>query len=114
MSLKNIISIGDYTPPAPSSFKTSSPDKVKDYEMENGDTVRFLIRTGVMQFDMTFEMTKAQRDTFIQLARSGGEIDITYDGNIYHTFVTAYSENVKNVRRKGNYAISVSFKECRR
>lgn len=114
MSMKNLIKFGDYVPPAPSSCAESSPDTVKDYNMANGNILRFMVRQSALQLTLTFQMTKARLDEFEDNVRTGEELNVWYLGNTYKMLVTAYSKTVNNVRQKGNYTINITLKESSR
>lgn len=114
MSLKNIISFGNYTPPAPEKISNNSPNLVKEYTMANGDTVRYTIRNNVVQINATFRLTANQLEQFDDNVKTDGEITVTYKGKVYYMLLTSYTENNINFRRNGVYEISITLKESRR
>ena len=114
MSLKNIVSFGSYTPPAPQSFKVSYSDKIKDYDMENGDITRYTTRNALRQFDIQFSVSKSNAENIKAAVQTGGELTVTYNETQIYMYLTAYSETVVTISGKGIHSISITLKECRR
>lgn len=114
MSLRNVISFGEYTPPAPTSISNSSPDTVKDFNMANGDITRFLIRHEVETITAQFQLTDAQLEEFKRNVHKGSELAVTYRGKDMHMLLASFNDNVLGTQQKGYNVVSITLKESRR
>lgn len=99
-------------------YDVSTSDKIKDYEMQNGDIIRYVNRKSIVSLSCTVFLSKSELATLKNILSENTEHTVKYRHNSIQT-AYMFAENVsyKKIGFAGDeeyWEASFTLKECRR